>query len=46
MLNIILKVKEWLQNLGIGEHNAMEQDDDEGDDETIPMHTDETHKDR
>ena len=42
--NIILKVKEWLQNLGIGEHTAMAQDDDEGDDETVPLHTEETHE--
>ncbi|KAL2603923.1 hypothetical protein AAZV13_09G038800 [Glycine max] len=38
------QVKEWLQNLGIGEHTAMAQDDDEGDDETVPLHTEETHE--
>ena len=46
MLNIILKVKEWLQNLGIGENTAMVHDDDEADDETVPLHQDESAKDR
>ncbi|KAK7246359.1 hypothetical protein RIF29_41226 [Crotalaria pallida] len=40
------QVKEWLQNLGIGEHTAMVQDDDEVDDEAIPLHTDESAKNR
>ncbi|XP_061369328.1 phospholipase D zeta 1-like isoform X2 [Gastrolobium bilobum] len=40
------QVKEWLQNLGIGEHTSMVQDDDEADDETVPLHTDESAKDR
>ncbi|OIV95905.1 hypothetical protein TanjilG_27009 [Lupinus angustifolius] len=40
------QVKEWLQNLGIGEHTSMVQDDDEADDETIPLHTDESAKNR
>ncbi|KAG4954211.1 hypothetical protein JHK87_039805 [Glycine soja] len=38
------KVKEWLQNLGIGEHTAMVQDDDEGDDEYVSLHTEQTHE--
>lgn len=31
------QVKEWLQNLGIGEHTAVVQDDDEADDESVPL---------
>ena len=46
LLNIILKVKEWLQNLGIVENIAMVQDDDEADDDTVPLHHDESAKDR
>ncbi|KAM7271874.1 hypothetical protein ACFE04_031088 [Oxalis oulophora] len=41
------QVKEWLQNLGIGEHSAMVQgDDDEADDVTTPVHVDESAKNR
>ncbi|KAK9288199.1 hypothetical protein L1049_016648 [Liquidambar formosana] len=40
------QVKEWLQNLGIGDHTAVVQDDDEPDDETIPLHHDESAKNR
>ncbi|XP_027363621.1 phospholipase D zeta 1 isoform X2 [Abrus precatorius] len=40
------QVKEWLQNLGIGEHTALVQDDDEVDDEAGPFHTDESAKER
>ncbi|XP_077218089.1 phospholipase D P1 [Tasmannia lanceolata] len=36
------QVKEWLQNLGIGEHTAVAQDDDEADDETVPLHREES----
>ena len=36
--NIILKVKEWLQNLGIGDATPVVQDDDEADDEAISLH--------
>ena len=43
--NIILKVKEWLQNLGIGD-TAMVQDDDEHDDEAVPLHSEESAKNR
>lgn len=43
---IILKVKEWLQNLGIGDHMAEVQVDDEGDDDTIHVHNDEIVKSR
>lgn len=43
--NIVLKVKEWLQNLGIGDQHPVVQDDDE-DDETVPLHHDESAKNR
>ncbi|XP_043711223.1 phospholipase D zeta 1-like [Telopea speciosissima] len=32
------QVKEWLQNLGIGDHTGVVQDDDEADDENVPLH--------
>ncbi|KAG1371287.1 Phospholipase D zeta 2 [Cocos nucifera] len=35
------QVKEWLQNLGIGEHTPVVQDDDEADDEHVPIHHEE-----
>ncbi|KAK4755658.1 hypothetical protein SAY87_009415 [Trapa incisa] len=38
------QVKEWLQNLGIGDHAPMVQDED--DDETILLHHDESAKNR
>lgn len=44
--NIILKVKEWLQNLGIGDHAPVGQDDDEPDDDVVPLHNDESAKNR
>lgn len=45
--NIILKVKEWLQNLGIGDHTAVVHDDDDDDDETaVPLQHDESAKNR
>ncbi|URD87299.1 phospholipase D [Musa troglodytarum] len=31
------QVKEWLQNLGLGEHAPIVQDDDEADDEPVPL---------
>ncbi|KAL1803711.1 phospholipase D zeta 1 isoform X2 [Daucus carota subsp. sativus] len=34
------QVKEWLQNLGIGEHAAMVHDENEHDDETVPLNHD------
>ncbi|KAF8392647.1 hypothetical protein HHK36_022996 [Tetracentron sinense] len=40
------QVKEWLQNLGIGDHTAVLQDDDEPDDEAVPLHHDESAKNR
>ncbi|KAL9400842.1 hypothetical protein Peur_004691 [Populus x canadensis] len=41
------QVKEWLQNLGIGDHTPMvNDDDDDADDETIPLHHDESAKNR
>ncbi|XP_044479932.1 phospholipase D zeta 1-like isoform X2 [Mangifera indica] len=40
------QVKEWLQNLGIGDHMAEMQDDDDGDDDAIHVHSDETAKNR
>ncbi|XP_015900013.1 phospholipase D zeta 1 isoform X1 [Ziziphus jujuba] len=39
------QVKEWLQNLGIGDQHPVVQDDDE-DDETVPLHHDESAKNR
>ncbi|KAL5538484.1 hypothetical protein UlMin_044638 [Ulmus minor] len=36
------QVKEWLQNLGIGDQAAVVQDDDDPDDETVPLHSEET----
>ena len=44
--NIILKVKEWLQNLGIGDQTAVPQDEDGPDDEAEPLHHDESSKNR
>lgn len=38
---VIFKVREWLQNLGLGDQTAVVQDDDEPDDETAPLHPDE-----
>lgn len=38
---VIFKVREWLQNLGLGDHTSVVQDDDEPDDETAPLHPDE-----
>lgn len=40
------QVKEWLQNLGVGDHTPVVQDDDDADDETIPLHHDESAKNR
>lgn len=37
------QVKEWLQNLGIGEHATTVQDDDEADDEHVPLHHEESY---
>jgi phospholipase D1/2 len=37
-----LKVKEWLQNLGIGEHMPVVHDEDETDDMNVPSPSDET----
>lgn len=31
------QVKEWLQNLGLGEHTTVVHDDDEADEETVPL---------
>ena len=44
--NLIFKVREWLQNLGIGDHTGVVQDDDEPDDETAPLHHDEITRNR
>jgi len=35
-----LKVKEWLQNLGIGEHMPVVHDEDEADDVNVPPQSD------
>ncbi|KAL1539118.1 Phospholipase D zeta 1 [Salvia divinorum] len=40
------QVKEWLQNLGIGDHATVIQDDEEGDDEAVPSRNDEIAKNR
>ncbi|KAG7013656.1 Phospholipase D zeta 1 [Cucurbita argyrosperma subsp. argyrosperma] len=40
------QVKEWLQNLGIGDHTAVPQDEDGPDDEADPLHHDESSKNR
>ncbi|KAM7485037.1 hypothetical protein LguiA_001046 [Lonicera macranthoides] len=40
------QVKEWLQNLGIGDHTAVVQEDDEADDETVPLHNEESTRNR
>ncbi|KAF5950853.1 hypothetical protein HYC85_012846 [Camellia sinensis] len=40
------QVREWLQNLGIGDHTTVVQDDDEHDDETVPSHHDESTRSR
>ncbi|KMZ62684.1 Phospholipase D zeta [Zostera marina] len=37
------QVKEWLQNLGIGEHTAVVQDEDEADDDVGPLSTEDHH---
>ncbi|XP_027165405.1 phospholipase D zeta 1 isoform X1 [Coffea eugenioides] len=40
------QVREWLQNLGIGDHTPVIQDDEEAEDETIPLRNDESVKNR
>ncbi|XVE82197.1 hypothetical protein DITRI_Ditri15bG0128100 [Diplodiscus trichospermus] len=40
------QVKEWLQNLGIGDHAPVVQDDDEPDDDAVPLHNDDSVKNR
>ncbi|KAK6146193.1 hypothetical protein DH2020_020062 [Rehmannia glutinosa] len=40
------QVKEWLQNLGLGDHAAVMQDDEEPDDEAVPLRNDEIAKNR
>ncbi|WCJ23428.1 phospholipase D P1 [Euphorbia peplus] len=40
------QVKEWLQNLGIGDHAQVVHDEDDPDDDTIPLHNEETAKNR
>ncbi|KAL0538012.1 hypothetical protein IC582_027006 [Cucumis melo] len=40
------QVKEWLQNLGIGDQTAVPQDEDGPDDEAEPLHHDESSKNR
>ncbi|KAL8490601.1 hypothetical protein ACS0TY_022561 [Phlomoides rotata] len=36
------QVKEWLQNLGLGDHATVVQDDEEADDEAVPSRIDES----
>ncbi|KAJ8424961.1 hypothetical protein Cgig2_000548 [Carnegiea gigantea] len=45
-IGIELKVKDWLQNLGIGDHAPVLQEDDEAEDVTVPLHVDESAKNR
>ncbi|XP_016433521.2 phospholipase D zeta 1 isoform X1 [Nicotiana tabacum] len=40
------QVKEWLQNLGIGDHTTVIQDEDEPDDEASPLRAEESFKNR
>lgn len=40
------QVREWLQNIGIGDHAAVVHDDDEHDDEAVPLNHDEIAKNR
>ncbi|CAN4091625.1 unnamed protein product [Withania somnifera] len=40
------QVKEWLQNLGIGDHTTVIQDDDGPDDEASPLRAEESAKNR
>ncbi|KAL2464198.1 Phospholipase D p1 [Forsythia ovata] len=40
------QVREWLQNLGIGEHATVVQDEDEQDDEALPSRNDESARNR
>ncbi|XP_075516294.1 phospholipase D zeta 1-like isoform X1 [Primulina tabacum] len=40
------QVREWLQNLGIGDHATVMQDDEEQDDEAIPSRLDESARNR
>lgn len=46
MGNSFPKVREWLQNLGIGEHAAVTQDEDEQDDEALPSRNDDSARNR
>ncbi|GAB4843659.1 Phospholipase D zeta 1 [Ancistrocladus abbreviatus] len=40
------QVKEWLQNIGIGDNAAVLPEEDEAEDETVPLHPDEGAKNR
>ncbi|KAK9664707.1 hypothetical protein RND81_14G062600 [Saponaria officinalis] len=40
------QVKDWLQNLGIGDHAPVMQEDDDAEDETVPLHLDDSSKNR
>ncbi|KAL0433968.1 UNVERIFIED_CONTAM: Phospholipase D zeta 1 [Sesamum latifolium] len=40
------QVKEWLQNLGIGDHATVMQDDEEPDDDAVPARQDESARNR
>ncbi|KAG9459497.1 hypothetical protein H6P81_004005 [Aristolochia fimbriata] len=37
------QVKEWLQNIGIGEHTTVVHEDDDPDDDTVHMHNDDSY---
>ncbi|KAK9107443.1 hypothetical protein Syun_023454 [Stephania yunnanensis] len=45
MFTSVVEVKEWLQNLGIGDHIVV-QDEDEADDDAVHLHHDESAKNR
>ncbi|KAK1291392.1 Phospholipase D p1 [Acorus calamus] len=40
------QVKEWIQNLGLGDHQAVVQDDDEADDDAVTLHHEESYSTR
>lgn len=41
-----MKVKEWLHSIGIADQTAVVQDDDEPDDGTVPLHNEESVRNR
>lgn len=41
-----MKVKEWLQNLGLVDQTVMEHDDEEPDEGSVPLHHEDSVKSR